>query len=148
MQQIRNVILIILAVFVYHASYAQDPRLYDNNWYFASGELNGEALLTPFPSFETILTFYSIPPDEAILIDYVTCEETWGSTLIYDPTENIFNVQGSFGGLVGTCTYNFMYDHLAVYWDDDLDVPKNPFNYMIIDLPEDLAPTSYPDDRN
>ncbi|MBL1219200.1 MAG: T9SS C-terminal target domain-containing protein [Planctomycetes bacterium] len=133
MQQMRNVILIVLAVLVYHSSYAQDPRLYDNNWYFASGELNGVTLEPPFPSFVTILTFNSNPPFEEILIDYVTCEETHGSTLIYNPTENIFNIQGGFGGLVGTCTYNFMYDHLEVYWDDDLDVPKNPFNYTIID---------------
>ena len=129
----RNIILTILGVLLYHSSYAQDPRLFNNNWYFASGELDEVALEIPFPSFVTILTFSSIPPIEEILIHYVNCEETNGTSILYDPIENIFNLQGSFGGLVGICSYDFMADHLAVYYDDNINAPKNPFNYLIVD---------------
>jgi hypothetical protein len=143
MQQMRNFKLLMLGVIFCYSGYAQDPRLYDNNWYFASGELNGVELEKPFPLFNSLLEFNSTPPFETFFIHDVTCEETNSSNIVYDPIENIFNLQGGWGGLVGTCFYEFMRNHQSVYYDSVNNTHKNPFNYLIVDDGSNLQLTVF-----
>jgi len=123
----KKYLIILAAIFTGFNSFAQDPQLLDNIWYFSNGELNGESLELPYSSFSNELSFYS----DNISLSYSTCKHQDSGSIIYN-INNVFDLVGGPFTLLGVCAWEFIDDHLSVYYDEN-DIPKNTFSYTIED---------------
>ncbi|MCF6308719.1 MAG: hypothetical protein L3J09_12315 [Flavobacteriaceae bacterium] len=129
----KKYLIVFAAVLTYFNSYAQDPQLFENDWYLQKVIVDGEDFFPPSQSFVTELYFYS----DSFNYIYAYCNFGWSTDVINYNINNIeFILDAEFIGLGDGCSdpdyLDFMSLHDNTYYMDYI-VPLNPFAYSIFD---------------
>ena len=109
--------------------YAQNPNLFDNTWYFVTGELDGEIFFLPPEEYLIEVTFNS----EEIYLCYPSCDECYSNNVVINANSFIVSETEPWIVLIGLCNppqNDFIGTHNSVYFYSHVN-SKNPFNYII-----------------
>lgn len=108
--------------------YAQDPQLFENDWYLQKVVIDGIDIFPPYPSVIGRVYFDT----EFIEVVHPDCEEGFGKSINYLP-DNIFETDNGGVVLLGICgdplIIEFMDKHYSIYYDLNNEIAKNPFTY-------------------
>ncbi|MAP54302.1 T9SS type A sorting domain-containing protein [Altibacter sp.] len=106
---------------------AQDPQLFDNDWYLQKLIIEETDYFPPYPSFEGRAYFNS----EFIEVVHPSCEEGFQNIIQYT-NNDVFEIGDGGVVLPGVCgdpiLWEFMEDHYEIYYLDN-NFAKNPFTY-------------------
>ena len=123
-----NIFFIIL---VYNFSFAQDPRLFENDWYLTNLVINGSNVIFPnnYETSNILLNFYQ-EPNMQYFMRTSLCNEMQGLTTFENNYTNF-----SFSNYIGTlifCNFieneDYQYIYLTFFTENE---PNNYFTYDI-----------------
>ncbi|NGX84524.1 T9SS type A sorting domain-containing protein [Aequorivita sp. KMM 9714] len=109
--------------------YAQDPNLFDNTWYFVSGELDGEIFFQPPEEHNIEVNFNN----NEIYLCYPSCDECYNNEVDITGDTFIVSENEPWIVLIGNCNppqNDYIGVHNSVYFYNH-QTSKNPFNYSI-----------------
>ncbi|MGV6829819.1 MAG: T9SS type A sorting domain-containing protein [Flavobacteriales bacterium] len=126
----KTIKILFLVLFASLSSYAQDPQLFENDWYLQKVIIDDVEYLPPFSNFITRMNLST--GGISILTEY--CEESFGGGILEYLPDNFFTLEN--GGsiiLIGVCgnpeIIDFMNNHYSIYYDLGSEIAKNPFSY-------------------
>ncbi|WP_271392273.1 T9SS type A sorting domain-containing protein [Aequorivita sinensis] len=127
----RTIVLFFLTSFIFNASIAQDPQLFENTWYLENVIIDGENNYPINSTFDGEMNFQA----DFISLGHSYCESGISGDVIYTGS-NQFNLNEVIA-LVETCddpdVLQFISKHYSVYVDNNL-IAKNPLHYFIVFL--------------
>lgn len=128
----KNIKILFLVVFAYFTSYAQDPQLFENDWYLQKVIIDEVEHLPPFPNVIGRISFDSVFLD----VSNSFCEEGFETPIDYISNSN-FNIDDGGNVLLGTCTnpdiIQYGIYHFSIYHNLNNSIAKNPFSYSFLD---------------
>lgn len=128
---------LVVAIFVCFSNYAQEPQLFDNDWYLQKVVIAGEDYFPPNVIGETRIGkiyFYEVKAD----INFCSFTET---LIEYDSNSSFFTLEDYPGIITGDClnSENLAFDvlHFSVFFSQQ-HIGKNPFSYTLVNDGENL----------
>ncbi len=123
-------LLYILIFSIGTISFAQDPQLFENEWYLQKVITEGQEIFPPYSNFIGRLYLTA----DFIEVVHPSCEEGFYNTVDYDSSNPVFSIGDGGVIIVGICgdpeVINFMNQHYEVYYLDN-NFAKNPFTYTL-----------------
>jgi hypothetical protein len=126
---VKNLHIILIFLFVgLYQGIAQDPQLFENDWYLQKVIIDDNDVFPPFESVVGELYFTT----DLIEVVHPNCEEALGGSIEYLPN-NFFELNNAEVALIGTCgnqaVLEFLDQHYSIYRTEGNDgTAKNPFN--------------------
>jgi hypothetical protein len=125
---VKNLHLILIFLFVgLYQGLAQDPQLFENDWYLQKVIIDEEDIFPPNENTIATLTFTS----DLFNLEHPFCEEAMVVPIVYFGDDSFENENGGTV-LIGTCAQQSVIDfgnyHYSIYHDESF-LAKNPFNY-------------------
>lgn len=130
----KNFIILLIAITTAFTNYAQDPQLFENDWYLQKVVIDGDVFYPPYPNDEPErgrVYFVDDTIDE-LLTSF--CGGLTFQIIDFEPN-NIFILQDDPMILIGFCilnintTYSNLYN--SVFYDQPTTTAKTPFNYSL-----------------
>jgi len=117
--------ILVLVLFAYLSSYAQDPQLFENDWYLQKVIIDGQDNFPPSNNEVPFITVvFNAPMFETAVCDVLTAEVNYNGTLEFD----LFN----WGVTLGGCNEQENTDFQVVYLDTFfVDNITDSFTYTI-----------------
>ncbi len=118
-------VYLFLGMLVSFISLAQDPQLFENNWYVQKVTINNVDYL---PTLSGELYFAS----DGFTVGHPFCADYYDTPISYEGSD-IFNLEEDPLNLIGFCADPFYTDfmnlHYSIFFNTSL--AKNPFSYLI-----------------
>ena len=118
-------VYLFLAMLVSFASLAQDPQLFENDWYLQKVTINNVDYL---PTLSGELYFAA----DGFTVGHPYCKDSYYTPISYEGA-NVFNLEDNPLNLIGICAnplyIDFMNLHYSVFFNTSF--AKNPFSYII-----------------
>jgi type IX secretion system substrate protein len=122
----KRLLILIILIAMGSNAFAQDPELFDNDWYLEKVIIDGEEIIPPYLVVEPKVGRIYFQVDEVTyeFCDFRVCD------VIYDSSENIFEL-GEWIAAGHGCDQpeNFLFEPIygSIFYDGT--TPKNPFLY-------------------
>lgn len=110
----KNIIFLLISSLMYFSSYAQDPQLFENNWYLHKIIINGVDFFPPGTNGEASTINLYINENN---ISSTVCDTRGADITEFDDVNNNFTV-GIFVSLADDCIYNENQIFQDLYFDD------------------------------
>lgn len=130
----KHIYILVVTLFVYFSSYAQDPQLFENTWVLQSVAIDDLIYESPYIESEPVtgtINFY----EEASYIDIIYCD-ILSPAIEYDSNENTFTLEDNPVILLGDCIHPdnnwFAFIYFSVFYNQT--IVQNPFTYSIINV--------------
>lgn len=127
----KKLVLILLLLFSLK-SMAQDPRLFENNWYLEKLILEGLDVISPQQNLVGEISF----ANTFFAVGHQLCEDYLVDIPISYTGDAFFELENGGFYLLGICSepeiFDFMENHYTFY--DPAIVDNNPFNYTLEEL--------------
>ncbi len=129
----KNVITLIIGLFISFSNYAQDPQLFENDWYLTEIVIDDLHYIPPNVEGELRvgkIYFYEVKVD----INYCSFTE---ALIEYDPITNVFILEDFPGIIPAECLNSDNIEFGNLYFNvffNQEHLAKNPFSYTIEDV--------------
>jgi len=128
-------IILFVIIIVNFSMFAQDPQLFENDWYLQKVVINGEDFFPPYLNDEPERGRVYFVDDTIDRLTTSFCDELTFQIIEFEPN-NVFNLQDGPIILIGFCILNVntTYANLygSVFNDQPTSTAKNPFNYSLV----------------
>ena len=126
----KNLLVLLFLLGNLYQVTAQDPQLFENDWFLQKVIINDEETVPP-----DAIAFGTIEfQNETILISHPNCGEAIDNSIMYINTES-FSISGGGSVLLGECTEpdqnDFVDKHFSIYYDETTGNDNNPFDYNL-----------------
>ncbi len=129
----KKLLLSLLISFFSFQGIAQDPQLFENDWYLQRVKMGLENHWPPNSITEPVTG--TIEFDEIEDVVYISYCDGVAPMINYDPIENIFSLEDEPIILIGDCiepeNTDFALVYFSIFYEQSPHLAKNPFSYTI-----------------
>ena len=141
----KKFILLLIVIVTSINTYAQDPQLFENDWYLQKVVIDAEDFFPPINDDIDVVTLNIVMEEEYNLFDTIACSSITGEFITFT-NENIFvGIFNMLLGDVGDCdledTYTFqdIYFNLFYNWQEmdnlfDYEIETISVNYKVLTI--------------